>query len=607
MSSNLISFGAEPQLILARQHAAAGRFADLLDLCRHVSKSLPTDLNVQLDISTLLSAYGFLTDARDCCKRAQIIDPADQRATVNLANLARDAGNHGEARRLYADLLASLPNHPVIRRNALTSLEYDPDVTDIDRLTDARGWGVWAIAQAGGPRPRPTPRPLGDRPLRLGYVSADFCQHTVGLLLRDVIKAHDPKRVHVSAYSAGHVNDWVTDEISSYCRFRDVSALNDTQLAQQICEDRIDVLVDLSGHTAGSRLTVFALRPAAVQVSWLGYFATTGLSYIDAVLLDKWHAPPGTEDQFLEPIIRLSSRLCYTPVPWMPAISPTPPFAKGHVTFGSFNNTAKYNPQVFDLWAAILRRVPASRLILKWRTFNDDAFRRQVIDAFVQRGVQHERIELRLPSFHVDLLREYNDIDIALDPFPFTGGLTSCEALWMGVPVITWPQSRVVSRQTHAVLNLIGASELSVQSGAEYVSTACDLASGQAKLQDLAASLRHSMSSSYLFDTKAFCSELESELINLHLAAEQLKNNAGNESLTRRKAPHPANTHDCFSYGRDRKCGRDTLSGEAPSLSLSVQVTEAEITQLNHRIAIAQTARAAYLQRLTELLSGLEH
>ena len=303
---------AHAALAVARQHAEAGRFADFLVLCRQVAEALPDDLIAQLDLGGLLSTYGFLTDARACYEKAQTLAPTDLRAQVNLANLARDAGEHAEARRLYTKLLGQLPDHSVIRRNALTSLEYDPEVPDAERLAQAQAWGAWAIVRAGGVRLRPALQPLRDRPLRIGYVSADLCQHTVGLFVKDVLKAHNLGLVQVFAYSAGQVKDWVTDEIRAACTFRDVSALDDVALAEQIRADGIDVLVDLSGHTAGSRLTAFAYRPAPVMVSWLGYFATTGLPCMDAVLLDEWHAPPGTEAQFVEPILHLpSGRFCY--------------------------------------------------------------------------------------------------------------------------------------------------------------------------------------------------------------------------------------------------------------------------------------------------------
>lgn len=517
--------GITEQLQRASALAAAGVFGEFVTLCAYMAED--ADVSILLDIGALLSSHGFLTDARTCYQRAQALAPTDLRATVNLANLARDAGEHAEARRLYADLLRQLPDHPVIRRNALTSLEYDPEVPDADRLAQAQAWGAWAIARAGGVRPRPAMLPLQNRTLRVGYVSADFCQHTVGLFAKDVLKAHDGSRVQVFAYSASQVKDWVTDEIRTACTLRDVGALDDAALAAQIRADGIDVLVDLSGHTGGSRLTVFAHRPAPVLVSWLGYFATTGLQYLDAVLLDEWHAPPGTEAQFVEPLLRLpSGRFCYQPVPWAPAQVAAPAFARnGCITFGCFNNTAKFNAGVFDLWARVLHALPDARLVLKWRTFNDEPFRQQVTDAFVARGIAAERIALRGPSFHADLLQEYADIDIALDPFPFTGGLTSCEALWMGVPVVTWPQSRVVSRQTHALLHQIGLPELSASDADGYVRIAVELANDRERLAHLRATLRERMRASPLMDVAGFTRQLEDTLIDLYrrIEAEESK------------------------------------------------------------------------------------
>lgn len=508
-------------LTAARQHAEGGRFDVFVMLCRQISEARPGDLLAQLDIGSLLSSYGFLGDARICYERAQALTTDDQRATVNLANLARDAGDHGEARRLYAVLQAQLPDHPVIRRNALTSLEYDPDVPNTERLAQAKAWGEWAVARAGGPYPRPALLPLGSRPLRIGYVSADLCQHTVGLFIKEILKSHNPQRVTTYAYSAGSVQDWVTTELRAASQWRDVTTLDDRQLAQQIRADGIDVLVDLSGHTAASRLTTFAYRPAPVMVSWLGYFATTGLAYMDAVLLDECHAPPGTESEFVESVIRLPQRLCYTPVPWMPAaVPPAPTFVQGHITFGSFNNTAKLNPGVIALWAQIMAVVPNSCLILKWRTFNDKNFKQSVLAAFAAHGIAPERIELRGPSFHADVLKEYADIDIALDPFPFTGGLTSCEALYMGIPIVTWPQNRVVSRQTCAFLSAIGLPELAAKDAQDYVRIATKLALNPTHLKALRDSLRQRMNDSALCNVATFTRQLEDSLTGLYCRIE---------------------------------------------------------------------------------------
>lgn len=475
-----------------------------------------------LDVGVLLFNFGFLSQAKICFEKAQYLAPNDLLPMINLANIARDMGDHDEARELYTKLLTHLPEHPIIRRNALTSQEYTPEVTDTERLAHADAWGRWAIARSGGIRHRPKLASMDFRTLRIGYVSADFCQHTVGLFIKHVLKTHDPQRVQVFAYSAGQVRDWVTDEIRLISRFCDVSTLSDAALADKIRTDGIDVLVDLSGHTAGSRLTAFALRPAPVMVSWLGYFATTGLGYMDAILLDQWHAPTGMEDHFIERIVPLPrGRLCYQPAPWAPTEIASPPFLRhGGITFGSFNNTAKLNDGVFNAWAQILAQVPTSRLVLKWRTFNDDAYRQKLTQAFVDRGIKAERIELRGPSFHADLLKEYADIDIALDPFPFTGGMTSCECLWMGVPVITWPQSRVVSRQTYALLSAIGLAELAATDAKAYVRIAVELASDPERLITLRNTLRDRMRSSPLMDVKGFTQQLENTLIGLYRTIE---------------------------------------------------------------------------------------
>lgn len=504
----------------AKRYALVGMWDDMLRICSGLQEQAHAarDTNALMHLGALLQDFGFLSQARKCFECWQRLDPADLRPRAQLANLARDAGQHATSRALFAALLAQAPDALSLRRNALVSLEYDPAATDEERLGQASAWGEWALCRAGGAKSRPMGGGLGQRALRVGYVSADFCQHTVGLFIRAVLVAHDSSRVQPFAYSAGSAKDWVTDDICAATEWRDVSALDDAGLAATVRADSIDVLVDVSGHTAGSRLTAFACRPAPVMVSWLGYFATTGLPYVDAVLLDEWHAPAGSDSQFVERVIRLpAGRMCYQPVPWAPdQISPPPHERNGFVTFGSFNNTGKYSALVFDVWARVLGAVPASRLVLKWRTFNDQEFCESVKGEFACRGIAPERLDLRGPSFHADLLKEYADIDIALDPFPFTGGMTSCEALWMGVPVVTWPQGRVVSRQTWAFLNQIGVPELAAHDADTYVQVAAALAHDRPRLKALRASLRDQMRTSPLMDVTGFTRSLELTLTALH-------------------------------------------------------------------------------------------
>lgn len=557
-------------LALAQAQAQAADFKSMRTTCERITDAHNHEAAALLDVGALLLNFGFISDARKCFERVEALSPNDLRPKLNLANCARDAGDHQRANDLYVALQAALPNNPMIRRNVLVSAQYNPAISNTERLDRAIAWGDWAIAQAGGPRPRPPLRlsaklaSSASVPLRVGYVSADFCQHTVGLFIKDVLKAHmsharsgnGPQRMAVFAYSSGQVSDWVTQEIQCSSTWRDVSRLDDEALARLIQQDQIDVLVDLSGHTAGSRLSVFAHRPAPVQVSWLGYFATTGLRYIDAVFLDACHAPEGTEHQFIEKLVRLEGgRLCYQPVPWAPEVSPLPSLQSGHITFGSFNNTGKLNADVLDVWAKVLHAVPHARLVLKWRTLVDAPLCATIRTAFEARGIQASRLELRPASFHVDVLKEYADIDIALDPFPFTGGLTSCEALWMGVPVITLPQDRVVSRQTLALLTAMGQTQWVAKDVKEYVELAKALATDVQALAKIRATLRQTMHASALMDVDGFTQKLEQAF---HLLQDQVAMQETNAPTNPKTVLHVGPGH--------RKSGAKLPEGFSPDV-----------------------------------------
>ena len=401
-------------------------------------------------------------------------------------------------------------------------MQYASNIDPKTTLAAAIQWGHETTVIAGGPRPRPAFLWNGSGPLRVGYVSPDICQHTVGLLVKDVLLSHNANRVIPFVYSSSPLQDWVTEEVSQKTQWREVGALNDEALAQCIQTDQIDILVDLAGHTAGSRLSVFARRPAPVLVSWLGYFATTGLSCMDAVLLDAGHAPPGTESDFVEALVRMpQGRWCYTPAPWTP-LFPMPRTPGRPFTFGSFNNTNKYNPDLYDLWAEVLTAVPGSHLLLKWRTFSDPSFAVATKEAFTSRGIAPERIELREFSTHSQLLLEYADVDVALDPRPFSGGLTTFECLWSGVPVITWPQERVVSRQTSSILQSIGRGDWIAHSAQGYVDITQRLANDLEQLAVVRRGLRNDMIRSGVMSAKNFTDKYEDVLTDLYLQFSKL-------------------------------------------------------------------------------------
>ena len=275
----------------------------------------------------------------------------------------------------------------------------------------------------------------------------------------------------------------------------------------------VDILVDLAGHTAGNRMPLFSLRPAPVQVTYLGYPNTTGLSTMDYRITDAWADPPGqTEALHTEKLIRLDHGfLCYTPPEAAPEVDPSPHRKTGAVTFGSFNNMAKFNAGVASLWASVLKAVPGSRLIMKFKTLSDPEVRQTVIDAFAANGVSSDRLSLHgfLPSF-ADHFALYNRIDIGLDTTPYNGTTTTCEALWMGVPVLALAGRTHVARVGVSILTGLGLSELVAQSREDYVQMAAALARDCRRLDALRKGLRPRMQASPLMDGPGFARRVES-------------------------------------------------------------------------------------------------
>ncbi|MBY0431662.1 MAG: hypothetical protein K2Q10_10725, partial [Rhodospirillales bacterium] len=443
----------------------------------------------------------------------------DTAVSMDLGAVLAYQGRADEAVACFRRVLAFDPGNALAHANLLMCLNYLPGLSG-RAVREAHE--DWARGQAeplrAGWQPHGNNRDPGRR-LRLGYVSADFGRHPVGFFLARVLPAHDREAVEVFCYScrAAEEEDDLSRRLAGDAgHWRRVGDLDDDALAERVREDGIDILVDLAGHSAGHRLGLFARKPAPVQVSWLGYFATTGMSAFDATIMDADTVPPGAEAEFVEPVVRLPRlRFCYDPPEPAPAVAPPPCLERGHITFGSFNNLAKLSPAVIALWARVLHAVPASRLVLKWMSLADPLLCRILVESFSVHGIAPERIEPRGPSPHARMLAEYGDVDIALDPFPFGGGLTSCEALWMGVPVVTLPGERPASRQTLGFLRCLGLGELAADSAGDYVVKAAALAADPARLAVLRQDLRGRMAASSLCDGPGFARDLEAALRGL--------------------------------------------------------------------------------------------
>jgi protein O-GlcNAc transferase len=270
------------------------------------------------------------------------------------------------------------------------------------------------------------------------------------------------------------------------------------------------LLIDLSGHTQGNKLPAFAYRPAPVQLTWAGYVGTTGLEAMDFLIADRFHVPPELEHLYVEDVLRLpNGYVCYEPPPHAPEVGALPALRAGFVTFGSFCIPSKINDHVAETWSRILRAVPDSRLLLKYRGMDDRLLQDRIPAMFERRGVAASRVQLEGGSSHESLLARYNDVDITLDTFPYSGGLTTCESLWMGVPVVTWPGTRFASRHSFSHLSNVGLTETIARDQDEYESIAIVLAQDQARLSRMRGGLRGRMAASPLCDAERFARDFE--------------------------------------------------------------------------------------------------
>lgn len=463
--------------------------------------------NARLFLGDALSRRGRHSEALDLFRAVHGEAPDDLDANINLANCLNTMGRIREAAPHYRKVVRLFPSHLPAVSSAISAADYAGEFDaaanalwrrDLMRLfADSKRHAHW-----------PNPREPGRR-LRVGYVSPDFRDHVAMTLMAGVLANHDRGRFEIFAYDATAFRDQRNRELRANAdHWREIDTLSTDEADRLVRADGIDILVDLAGHTAGNRLMLFARKPAPVQVTWLAYPGSTGLPEIDYIISDPYTTPPDCEALYSEQVWRLPvSRFCFTP----PAGSPDArmPAAGMPPTFGSFNNPSKLNSTVLELWARILEAAPDARLLLKYAALDDPAAREWLRANIAAAGIAHGRVEMRGWTRYVDALDQYADMHVALDPFPFCGGLTSLDALWMGVPVVTLSQKQMAGRQTEAFLRCIGAGELIAPDADAYVRLAVDLVGERQRLAGYRAGLRRSMRDSALFDHASFTRALE--------------------------------------------------------------------------------------------------
>lgn len=465
-----------------------------------------------------LTLFGLkqLDEAQRICERILSRQPDQIVALVTLGNILGTMGRPQEALSYFEKAVGVHPDLSSIYSNVLFEANYLGKWSRGEVFARHKEWATryespLAMAADAIRRGGSFDRDGIPERLKIGYVSADFVTHPVGFLLLDVLRNHDRERVEVFCYSQVTGPDRLTEELRSHAdHWRDTFFDNDVDLAQQIADDGIHVLVDLSGHTAGNRLKVFAMRPAPVQATWIGYFHSTGLRSIDYFITDPVSTPLNGGQLFSEiPAYLPECRWCYSPPAYAPPVAVLPSTKTGSITFGSFNRLSKITDDVVACWAVILRRLPDARLVLKTSGLHEEQIASALRDRFAMQGIDASRLDLRGTSHHAEMLRQYGDIDVALDPFPFNGGMTTLEALWMGVPVIALSGDAVVSRQSVSVLSAIGLPDLAFATLDSYVDGAIALAQDRERLTKLRSTLRRRILRSSLCRADQFVANLE--------------------------------------------------------------------------------------------------
>jgi predicted O-linked N-acetylglucosamine transferase (SPINDLY family) len=464
---------------------------------------------LRLDEGERLRREGRFDEAIDAYREAVAGDPLS--ADVHHA-LASALGRHGlreESRRHYVEALRLAPGDPVVHSSLLYLDGYEPDLDAIAALRDHVWWDR-LHGQGLGPR---APHGNGrdpERRLRVGYVSPDLRAHPVARFMLPVYEAHDRSRVEIVSYARVARLDAIGERFRAASdRWRCTAGFDDDALARQVREDEIDVLVDLSGHTGGNFLGAFSRRPAPVQVSYLGYPRTTGVAAIGYRLTDAVCDPPGEATLHTEELVRLPGAWCC----WEPQrardVAPPPCLERGHVTFGSLHNVLKINDGVLDLWACVLAAVPRSRLRILRNTLIA-ATRERFLSRLVSRGVSPDRVDLGTAGTDgFGHLATYAEVDLSLDALPWSAHTTTCESLWMGVPMLTQRGSRAAGRQSASVLEAVGLRELVAESADELVALAASWAEAPARLAALRGSLRERVRRSPLCDAPTFTRGLE--------------------------------------------------------------------------------------------------
>jgi len=453
----------------------------------------------------LVKMFSFnLSDAEKIFRKALTMYPGKQSLMLNLGQCLNEQGLSFQAIEYFKKVASSIPQESHARSSLLISLHYHPCLTPEYLFRAHQTWSN---------QPNKTRHiPRISCPIRIGYVSSDFRMHPVSAFLYPILQHHNPEKFNVFCYSSVLVPDAITQKIKMLpVHWRDISKQTDKEAYNTIQKDRIHILIDLGGHSGDNRLPIFVKKPSPIQISYLGYPGTTGLQTIDYRITDHWTDPSENKPYYTEKLIYMPHCfLCFQTMTRFPLVNPLPAFDNKYITFGSFNRLSKINPIILEAWGKILQQVPESHILLKTIAFRDPVIKSRLFSFFEAMGIHKDRIHL--PEYTSSIkqhLQSYHKIDIALDTYPYNGTTTTCEALMMGIPVVTLEGQAHVSRVSSSILHNIGLKECVAKSLADYIQIAVQLAGNIDLLSQLRQSLRQLFKKSPLFQWQDFVDALE--------------------------------------------------------------------------------------------------
>jgi predicted O-linked N-acetylglucosamine transferase (SPINDLY family) len=497
---------AELRFNVGNAMQAVGRLDTAEASYRRALELNPNHADAQVNLGRVLFQLGRKADAEAAFRQAMVLNPNLSQAYVGLADLV-DTGDMNAVSHRRA-VLALKPDLAPIRSSLLMCLQYDPNVSRAEIAKEHKAFGkmfdqkTTAFSQTHDFAP--------DRKLHVGVVSGDLKFHAMLFFALPAFEARDRAQFHLICYSTTPHPDAQTDAFRRAAdRWRDVRHLEADGLARLIMQDEIDILIDLAGHTPHNRLLTFAAKPAPFQVAWGDYVDTRGLKAIDVLIADRVHITPADEKHYVERVVRLpGDYLCYRAPSYAPAVAEAPCVKNGFVTFGCFSEVTKINPTTVAQWAAVLNAVPDAKFLVNNRLFADGAMQGRILSQFMDAGIATDRIKISTGGPHEEFLAQYADVDVILDTTPYSGGLTTCEALHQGVPVLTVTGDRFCGR--HATSHLIhgGYPDGVCKNVNELVKKAKALAGNHQTLAALRASLRGTFLTSPVCDVKGFADAL---------------------------------------------------------------------------------------------------